>query len=135
MYLFDKFQIFTKISFQTFSTAQQVCSFLMEGTYRQKSMYIVFILKMITPLFISTFTHVTLLLSNTCIYDFLFFFLYLYFLLNLMVQYFLLIPINSYFYNNTGSLLHWIHLSRLQTCIDYAKNEALSMNTNTSCAN
>lgn len=63
------------------------------------------------------------------------FFLILYFLLNLMVQYFLLILINSYFYNHTGSLLHWIHLSRLQTCIDYAKNEALAMKTNTSCAN
>lgn len=33
------------------------------------------------------------------------FFLILYFLLNLMVQYFLLIPINSYFYNHTGSLI------------------------------
>lgn len=63
------------------------------------------------------------------------FFIILYFLLNLMVQYFLLILISSYFYNHTGSLLHWIHLSRLQTCIDYAKNEALSMKTNTSCAN
>lgn len=136
MYLFDKFQIFTKISFQTFSTAQQVCSFLMEGTYRQKSMYIVFFLKWLL-LCSLVHLHMSLYCCHIHAYAIFYFsfFIILYFLLNLMVQYFLLIPINSYFYNHTSSLLHWIHLSRLQTCIDYAKNEALSMNTNTSCAN
>lgn len=44
------------------------------------------------------------------------FFLILYFLLNLMVQYFLLIPLY-----HTGSLLHWIHLSLLQTWIRLRK--------------
>lgn len=63
------------------------------------------------------------------------FFLILYFLLNLMVQYFLLIPINSYFY--IIPVLYYIEYTYpyYKREFDYAKNEALSVKTNTSCAN
>lgn len=52
-----------------------------------------------------------------------------------MVQYFLLIPINSYFY--IIPVLYYIEYTYpyYKREFDYAKNEALSVKTNTSCAN
>lgn len=110
------FKFSQKIVFKLFRQHNKFVVFLWKGL-TAKSLCTLFLFLKWLLLFSLVHLHMSRYCCHLHAYTIFYFsfFLILYFLLNLMVQYFLLIPINSYFYNHTGSLLHWIHLSRLQT--------------------
>lgn len=105
-----------------------------EGNYLQQSLYLVFILILLTSVFFSTFTHVCHFIVFKSKFHFDLFFILNVVRLILCFNYSILFLVNShsFFWYSFVSLLHYDTYVRE---LYYANHEALSIKTNSSCVN
>lgn len=103
-----------------------------EGNYLQQSLYLVFILILLTSVFFSTFTHVCHFIVFKSKFHFDLFFILNVVRLILCFNYSIIFLVNShsFLWYSFGSLPHYDTYLRE---FYYANNEALSIKTNTSC--
>lgn len=107
---------------------------IIEGNYLQQSLYLVFILILLTSVFFSTFTHVCHFIVFKSKFHFDLFFILNVVRLILCFNYSILFLVNShsFFWYSFVSLLHYDTYVRE---LYYANHEALSIKTNSSCVN